>query len=70
MNALIVEALDNAAPHLDARGRLRARLEAAAMLHEPPRTDAPAPDETLATEAGAGAGSAVSEALLAERAAR
>ncbi|HUP71223.1 MAG TPA: toxin-antitoxin system HicB family antitoxin [Acidimicrobiales bacterium] len=71
MNAVVVEVLDAAVPVLGPRARLRARLAAEAMLYVPP---APPPSEvpthTDVETSERGSGTAVSDALAAERASR
>lgn len=66
MNAVVVSILAAALEGQDARTLLRARLRAEGRLYEPPRPRrVPTWEEVL--EAGRGAGTAVSEALEAER---
>lgn len=69
MNALVTEALEAAAPELDAREQVRARMLAAgALVVFPTPEDVPTMEEVLALTRGAGP--VASEALEAERAAR
>jgi plasmid stability protein len=69
MNAVVVEALTAAVAPLDARGRLRARLLVEGMLYEPPIPAHEVPSHQEVLSATKGSGTAVSEALAAERAA-
>lgn len=69
VNALVTEVLETAAPELDARAQLRARMLAAgALVIYPTPEDVPTMEEVLALTRGAGR--VASEALEAERAAR
>lgn len=70
VNAIVVEALEQlTAQPSDARAAVRARARAAGLLVTRPSPTAPQPREQ-AIAATRGAGAAVSDRLLAERAAR
>ncbi|HUR18394.1 MAG TPA: toxin-antitoxin system HicB family antitoxin [Acidimicrobiales bacterium] len=71
MNAVVVEVLDAAVPALDPRARLRARLAAEAMLYVPPTPPTPdVPTHADVETSERGSGTAVSDALAAERGSR
>lgn len=67
MNSIVVEVLEAAAPPEDPRELLRARAAAAGLLYTPPPPDGPvlSLDEVIALTRGLG--TAVSEALEADR---
>jgi antitoxin FitA len=69
MNALVTELLENGIEAPDARALLRSRVKASGLLvtHQP---EGPAPSMDELEELTRGAGTAVSEALAAERAER
>lgn len=67
MNALVVEALEEAAPELSPREQLRARLRAAGRLVEPPRPTRPVLSREEAIALTRGLGTAASEALERDR---
>lgn len=70
MQAVVVEALSAAVPPLDAQGRVRAWLAAEGMLYVPPEPTADVPSHADVGSAWSGSGTAVSDALDAERASR
>lgn len=67
MNALVVEALEEAAPELSPRERFRERLRAAGRLYEPPEPPRPTISREEAIARTRGAGRAVLDALDADR---
>lgn len=67
MNALVTEALEEAAPELSRREQLRERLRAAGRLVEPPRPEGPVLSRDEAIAMTRGLGKVASEALERDR---
>lgn len=70
LNALVTEALEEAAPELSPREQFRERLRAAGRLYEPPEPPTPTLSREEAIARTRGAGQAILDALDADRGAR